>query len=75
MLVVLLQKGEFMIKSFDVKIPIIPMGKENTDEINKRIEQLGVDIEKVISIVIVTVNPNPLKYIDSRVQRVYYKQA
>ncbi len=62
-----------MIKSFDVRIPIVPIGAQNTDEINLQLNDLGIEGSRVISICIVEVNDNPSKYFTHKVQRVFYR--
>ena len=64
-----------MIKNFDIELPLIPLGEANTEKINEKLAELNISDTEIISIAIVKVNPDPLRYFTYYVQRVYYRSS
>jgi len=59
------------VKSFDIPLPY--SGCDNTKEINDELKQLGVGCEQIISVIKITVNPDPKQLLNRDVQRVFYR--
>ena len=62
-----------VIKSFDIELPLIPIGGANTEKINEKLDELGINDTEVISIAVIKVNPDPTKYFTHYAQRIFYR--
>ena len=62
-----------MLKNFDVPIRLFPKGESNIDKINEQMVNLGINVDQIISIVVVTINPDFTKFFDQEVTRIFYK--